>query len=186
MLNDGKIFGLALLNLLYTVQNGSILGATPDGSRSTPCQRLTVQKYEDFLKRQWRFGNKFFSVSDRTSHFAEFIYRILNLSFFSFIFSGAFARENPFIIMYVNINRYYKIYYSNPPYTYIGPRANAQKKRKDKKDIFVLRIVNEGKKPLRYFMFFTIFSTFLCYRRKFSVTFTFGEDSLHSVNFSQF
>ena len=88
--------------------------------------------------------------------------------------------------MYVNINRYLKIYFSKPPYTYIGPRANTWEMTKDKNDNFLLAIVNEGKKPLRYFMIFTIFSTFLCYRRKFSVTFTFGEDSLHSVNFSQF
>ena len=71
--------------------------------------------------------------------------------------------------MYVNINRYLKIYFSNPPYTYIGPRANTWEMTKDKNDNFLLAIVNEGKKPLRYFMIFTIFSTFLCYRRKFSV-----------------
>ena len=54
--------------------------------------------------------------------------------------------------MYVNINRYLKIYFSNPPYTYIGPRANTWEMTKDKNDNFLLAIVNEGKKPLRYFM----------------------------------
>ena len=38
--------------------------------------------------------------------------------------------------MYVNINRYLKIYLSNPPYTYIGPRANTWELTIDKIDKF--------------------------------------------------
>ena len=36
--------------------------------------------------------------------------------------------------MYVNINRYYKIYYKYPPSIIYLPRANARKKRKEKKE----------------------------------------------------
>ena len=66
--------------------------------------------------------------------------------------------------MYVNINRYLKIYFSNPPYTYIGPRANTWEMTKDKNDNFLLAIVNEGKKPLRYFMILRQFSviSYIC------------------------
>ena len=79
--------------------------------------------------------------------------------------------------MYVNINRYLKIYLSNPPYTYIGPRANTWELTIDKIDKFEPRNVNDYKILLILFMFFATFSAFLCYRRKFSVFFTFGEDS---------
>ena len=71
--------------------------------------------------------------------------------------------------MYVNINRYLKIYLSNPPYTYIGPRANTWELTIDKIDKFEPRNVNDCKIPLILFMFFETFSAFLCYRRKFSV-----------------
>ena len=70
--------------------------------------------------------------------------------------------------MYVNINRYLKIYLSNPPYTYIGPRANTWELTIDKIDKFEPRNVNDCKIPLILFMFFETFSAFLCYRRKFS------------------
>ena len=71
--------------------------------------------------------------------------------------------------MYVNINRYLKIYLSNPPYTYIGPRANTWELTIDKIDKFEPRNVNDCKILLILFMFFETFSAFLCYRRKFSV-----------------
>ena len=70
--------------------------------------------------------------------------------------------------MYVNINRYLKIYLSNPPYTYIGPRANTWELTIDKIDKFEPRNVNDCKIPLILFMFFETFSVFLCYRRNFS------------------
>ena len=69
--------------------------------------------------------------------------------------------------MYVNINRYLKIYLSNPPYTYIGPRANTWELTIDKIDKFEPRNVNNCKIPLILFMFFETFSAFLCYRRNF-------------------
>ena len=72
--------------------------------------------------------------------------------------------------MYVNINRYLKIYLSNPPYTYIGPRANTWELTIDKIDKFEPRNVNDCKTPLILFMFFATFSAFLCYRRKFSAS----------------
>ena len=71
--------------------------------------------------------------------------------------------------MYVNINRYLKIYLSNPPYTYIGPRANTWELTIDKIDKFEPRNVKGCKTTLILFMFFATFSTFLCHRRKFSV-----------------
>ena len=70
--------------------------------------------------------------------------------------------------MYVNINRYLKIYLSNPPYTYIGPRANTWELTIDKIDEFEPQTVTGCETTLILFMFFATFSVFLCYRRKFS------------------
>ena len=86
-----------------------------------------------------------------------------------FVFCRAFTRESPFIIMYVNINRYLKIYLSNPPYTYIGPRANARKKRKEKKEKFAPRSVKICETTLTFLLFFFFFGSFFCYCRNFSV-----------------
>ena len=71
--------------------------------------------------------------------------------------------------MYVNINRYLKIYLSNPPFIIYTPRSNTWKKAKGKKGKIRPPNVNVCETTLTYLLFFTIFSTFLCYRRKFSV-----------------
>ena len=79
--------------------------------------------------------------------------------------------------MYVNINRYLKIYLSNPPFIIYTPRSNTWKKAKGKKGKIRPPNVNVCETTLTYLLFFTIFSTFLCYHRKFSVFFTLGEDT---------
>ena len=71
--------------------------------------------------------------------------------------------------MYVNINRYLKIYLSTPPFIIYTPRSNTWKKAKGKKGKIRPPNVNVCETTLTYLLFFTIFSTFLCYRRKFSV-----------------
>ena len=55
-------------------------------------------------------------------------------------FSARFRERKLFIIMYVNINRYLKIYLSIPPFIIYYPRANTWEKTKDKKDIFAIPI----------------------------------------------
>jgi len=62
-----------------------------------------VQKYEEFLERQWIFGNIVFSVFDRRTLFAEIFIRFLNLSILSIVNFWAFSRENPF---YNNVCKY--------------------------------------------------------------------------------
>ena len=66
--------------------------------------------------------------------------------------------------MYVNINRYLKIYLSNPPYTYIGPRANTWELTIDKIDEFEPQTVNGCETTLILFMFFATFSgiSYIC------------------------
>ena len=100
-----------------------------------------------------------------------------DFSFFSFLFFWAFQRKKPFIIMYVNINRYYKIYYKYPPSIIYLPRANARKKRKEKKEKFAPRSVKICETTLTFLLFFFFFGSFFCYCRNFSVIFTLGEDT---------
>ena len=78
--------------------------------------------------------------------------------------------------MYVNINRYLKIYLSNPPFIIYTPRSNTWKKAKGKKGKIRPPNVNVCETTLTYLLFFTIFSTFLCYRRKFSVKSSTGRE----------
>ena len=73
--------------------------------------------------------------------------------------------------MYVNINRYLKIYLSTPPFIIYSPRSNAQKKAKGKKGKIPPPNVNVCEVILTYLLFFTIFSTFLCHCRKFMTFF---------------
>ena len=79
--------------------------------------------------------------------------------------------------MYVNINRYYKIYYKYPPSIIYLPRANARKKRKEKKEKFAPRSVKICETTLTFLLFFFFFGSFFCYCRNFSVIFTLGEDT---------
>ena len=88
----------------------------------------------------------------------------------------SFPEKIPFIIMYVNINRYLKIYLSTPPFIIYTPRSNTWKKAKGKKGKIRPPNVNVCETTLTYLLFFTIFSTFLCYRRKFSVKSSTGRE----------
>ena len=71
--------------------------------------------------------------------------------------------------MYVNINRYYKIYYKYPPSIIYLPRANARKKRKEKKEKFAPQSVKICETTLTFLLFFFFFGSFFCYCRNFSV-----------------
>ena len=79
--------------------------------------------------------------------------------------------------MYVNINRYYKIYYKYPPSIIYLPRANTRKKRKEKKEKFAPRSVKICETTLTFLLFFFFFGSFFCYCRNFSVIFSLCEDT---------
>ena len=76
--------------------------------------------------------------------------------------------------MYVNINRYYKIYYKYPPSIIYLPRANARKKRKEKKEKFAPQSVKICESTLTFLLFFSFSAHFfviaenLTFRRIFS------------------
>ena len=121
-------------------------------------------------------GISFFRFLTVERFLPKFLYAFWICQFCQSSISGHFPEKIPFIIMYVNINRYLKIYLSNPPFIIYTPRSNTWKKAKGKKGKIRPPNVNVCETTLTYLLFFTIFSTFLCYRRKFSVKSSTGRE----------
>ena len=121
MLNICKTFGFAFLRPLCLFPTRNILRGNLERRERRPFFRFTLQRYEKILIRRifFRQINFLYTKADvRESSTFLGTFKTVNLVNRSI---AGILPENPFIIMYVNINRYLKIYLSNPPYTYITP-----------------------------------------------------------------
>ena len=134
------------------------------GAGATLVSAWRCKSMKNFWNGNGFSGISFFRFLTVERFLPKFLYAFWICQFCQSSISGHFPEKIPFIIMYVNINRYLKIYLSNPPYTYIGPRANTWELTIDKIDKFEPRNVNDCKIPLILFMFFETFSviSYIC------------------------